>query len=155
MLDTNDLTNLIKQASVDAVEAEKPVNVLFGTVTSSSPLQINVEQKMTLSSAQLVLSRNVTDYQVTMDVDFSISETSLNANHSHDMSGSISVDSTSETESTVSNSLSVDEVEIDLTHTHDYSGLQTYTVHNALVTGDEVVLLRMQGGQKFIVLDRI
>ena len=29
------------------------------------------------------------------------------------------------------------------------------TIHNALEKGEEVVLLRMQGGQKYIVLDRI
>lgn len=29
------------------------------------------------------------------------------------------------------------------------------TVYNGLVAGDEVILIRQQGGQKFIVLDRI
>lgn len=29
------------------------------------------------------------------------------------------------------------------------------TVHNGLVVGDEVILLRQQGGQKYIVMDRI
>lgn len=29
------------------------------------------------------------------------------------------------------------------------------TVHNGLVVGDEVILLRQQGGQKYIVVDRI
>ena len=28
-------------------------------------------------------------------------------------------------------------------------------IHNALVVGDEVVLIRQQGGQKYIVIDRI
>lgn len=29
------------------------------------------------------------------------------------------------------------------------------TIHNALTIGEEVILLRMQGGQKYIVIDRI
>ena len=29
------------------------------------------------------------------------------------------------------------------------------TIHNGLVVGDKVILIRQQGGQKFVVLDRI
>jgi len=74
--DTSDLVRLIKRAALDAVEASKPCNLVFGTVTSTSPLKINIEQKMTLTSAQLVLLRNVTDYKVKIDID---SETEIGA----------------------------------------------------------------------------
>ena len=52
---------------MDAVEANKPVNLCFGIVTSTSPLKINVEQKMELGEAQLLLSRNVTDYTMKLE----------------------------------------------------------------------------------------
>lgn len=42
-----------------------------------------------------------------------------------------------------------------LTHTHDIEGTKQMTIHNHLEKGEEVILLRMQGGQKYIVLDRI
>jgi len=30
-----------------------------------------------------------------------------------------------------------------------------YTVHNQLKNGDKVILFRQQGGQKFVVLDKV
>ena len=56
MLDINDLLNSIKKAASEAVEASKPVAVMYGKVLSVSPLEINVEQKMVLHPAQLVLT---------------------------------------------------------------------------------------------------
>ena len=40
-------------------------------------------------------------------------------------------------------------------HFHAYKGRKQFTVHNGLVVGDEVLLLRQQGGQKYIVVDRL
>lgn len=162
MLDTNDLLNTIKKAAMEANEASKPVAILFGKVTSASPLKINVEQKMTLSDAQLILTRNVTDYNVDMTVDHTTGTTSLNANHSHDASVEVNVNSTispnTEGQTITNNvnaSVDVESANINLNHSHSYKGRKSFTVHNGLVQGDEVILLRMQGGQKYIVLDRV
>ena len=84
----NGLVNVMKQAGVKATDASAPVHVCFGKVINTSPLQVLVDQKMTLGSAQLVLTRSV-------------------------------------------------------------------TIDNSLVIGDEVVLLRQQGGQKYIIVDRV
>lgn len=97
MLDFHDFLNLIKEIAVKAVKAENPTLIVFGTVTSVSPLKINIEQKMTLSSSQLVLTRSVTNHRINNDT---VSESGLS-------------------------------------------------------TGDEVLLVRMQGGQKYVVLDRV
>lgn len=100
----NDFLNLIKKASVDAVNASKPTNVVYGTVTSSSPLKINVEQKLNLTDVQLVLTRNVTDYVINITID----------------------------------------------------GIKKQiTIHNSLVVGDEVVMVQNQGGQEYIIVDRM
>lgn len=40
-------------------------------------------------------------------------------------------------------------------HKHEYKGRKKITVHNGLKVGEGVLLIRQQGGQKFIVLDRI
>lgn len=66
MADANLLVEALKKAAIKAVEARKPVNVYFGEVVGTSPLRINVEQKMTLGEKQLVLSRNVTDYKTSL-----------------------------------------------------------------------------------------
>lgn len=131
-----ELTKTMKKAAIEAVEATKPVAVLFGKVTSISPLQINVEQKMTLGKAQLILTRNVTEHTVEMTVNH---YTEAETKHTHEIKDTYTGGGTSEPTS----------------HLHAYKGRKTFTVHNGLVVGDEVVLIRQQDGQKFIVVDRI
>jgi Protein of unknown function (DUF2577). len=126
-----DLVGAMKKAGLDAVEASKPVNVFFGNVVSVSPLKINVEQKMTLEAPQLILARNVTTYTIQMTVDH---WTEDETEHTHVVSGVTSSPAT---------------------HKHAYAGKKTFTVHNGLVKGDKVILIREQGGQRFIVIDRV
>lgn len=126
MSDCKDLNRLIKRSAVEAVEAGKPVNIVFGKVTSASPLKILVDQKMTLGAAQLVLTRNVTTFTVSETVD-----------HITENTGGGSGDASF------------------ASHNHAYKGTKSFTIHNALKAGEEVVLIRMQGGQKFIVIDRL
>lgn len=40
-------------------------------------------------------------------------------------------------------------------HNHGIIGRKKITVHNGLAVGDEVILIRQQGGQKYIVADKI
>lgn len=40
-------------------------------------------------------------------------------------------------------------------HQHDYGGEMVVTVHNGLKKGDTVVLVRQQGGQKYLVADKV
>lgn len=117
LLNATDLYNAIKVASMNAVEASHPCDFLFGKVTSVSPLQVTVEQKMTLTSAQLVLTRNVTDYSVDVSVDW-------NTENADD-------------------------------HSHSIKGINKITIHNGLKVGDEVVLLKKKGGQKYLILDKV
>lgn len=105
MNDSNDFVNLIRKVSLQAMENTKPTSVVFGTVIGVSPLVINVEQKLSLSESQLVLSRNVTDYDTSMTI--------------------------------------------------DNGAAKNYRVHNRLKIGEAVILVRMQGGQKYVVLDRV
>ncbi len=125
-LNSSDLVRVIKRAAVDAVNASKPMDVRYGTVISVSPLKINVEQKMTLVSAQLILTRNVTDYEIEMTVD----------HLTEDRSGGSGESSFS-------------------SHNHEYKGKKKFKVHNGLVIGDEVIMLQVPGGQKFIVFDKL
>ena len=126
MRDANDLLNIIKKAALEALNASQPSDFCFGKVTSANPLKISVEQKMTLGAAQLVLTRNVTDFKTKVTVDW-----------------------TTETKSGGSGESSF------ASHTHAVSGKKEMTIHNALQVGDEVILLKKKGGQKYLVLDRV
>jgi hypothetical protein len=113
LLDTTEFVETLKKSAVAAVEATKPVNVCFGKVTSKSPLKISTEQKMLLSANQLILTRNVTDYEEQVTVEWETEDGS------------------------------------------PIKGKKKMKVHNGLTVGDSVLLLRQQGGQKFVVLDRM
>lgn len=126
MPDLNELVRLVKKTALDAVEAKKPVNVCYGKVTSISPLKILVDQKLTLESAQLVLARNVTDFKTNITVNW-----------------------TSDNKSGGSGEAAF------ASHNHGITGRKEITVHNGLGVGDEVILIRQQDGQKYIVVDRI
>jgi len=77
---------LVKQAALEAVEASKPVRVLFGKVISISPLKVQADQKSIYTEKMLILTQR--------------------------LSGN-------------------------------------------LRTGDKILLLRMQGGKKFVAIDRL
>ncbi len=61
MADATGLVTKMKKAAIEAQKASRPVNVYFGQVISTSPMRIDVEQKMILGEDQLILTRNVTD----------------------------------------------------------------------------------------------
>ncbi len=147
--DANDFVCMLKKASIEAVEASKPTSVIYGKVISKSPLKIQVEQKMTLTTKQLVLTRNVTDYVVDMSMDWS-AEPSLGA-HSHSFSGTTKTAG----EPRHSHSFSGTTNLTSLTHSHSVKGRKSVTIHNGLSVGEVVMLIRMQGGQKYIVMDRV
>lgn len=87
------------------MEASKPAEVCYGKVTGVAPLKIYVEQKLHLGAAQLVLTRNVTDYKTIIR--------------------------------------------------REKAEKEEVTVYNGLAVGERVILIRRQGGQKYIVVDRI
>ncbi len=149
MADAVQLTKAMRRNAVEAVEATKPVNICFGEVVDITPLKINVEQKMILGEKQLVLSRNVTDFKTKVTVDWE-TESSLTT-HSHTLSGNTGDGG----DPTHNHSLSGDTGSKSLAHIHAITGKKEITVHNSLVVGDKVILVRQQEGQKFVVLDRI
>ena len=156
------LSEIIKRMAVGATDASAPTAVLFGTVTKANPLEIAVEQKMTLTSEFLILTKNVKDYTVDVTMEWMTENKALDANHAHTLSGDISVNSSGSAEGTsvsitneVSNTLNVETQNIDLTHNHAIKGRKQITVHNALKVGDNVILLQQQGGLNFVVLDKI
>lgn len=127
MLDSKNLVELIKQISSEADEAAAPCDFCYGKVISAVPLKILVEQKLTLSEMQLVLTRNVTDFETEVTP----------------------IDWKTEKKGGGSGEAAFEE------HVHDIKNRKKIIVHNALKTGEQVVLVRRRGGQKYLVLDRV
>ncbi len=121
-----DLLSLIKQAGAEAMEASKPVKIMFGEVKSVNPLMIMVEQKLPLTEDFLILTYAVKDHWRDMTVDHLTENASGGSGDSAYAS-----------------------------HNHAYKGRKKFLIHNDLVVGEHVLLLSMQGGQKFIVVDRV
>lgn len=126
MYNRQDVFAAMGEAALRAVEASMPSGIFFGTVISTSPLKINVEQKMTLEASHLVLTTLVSTFNVNVSVDHFTEETGGG-------SGDNAFDS----------------------HRHEIKGTKAVTVHLGLQPGEKVILLRAQGGQKYIVLDRV
>ncbi len=97
--------NDVKRAAVDAVKASKPFAFTLGTVTSVSPLKVQIDQKLELTAAQLILTNAVRDHSIYF--------------------------------------------------TPDGGEKKKYKLHYGLKAGERVVMLRADGGQKFIILDRV
>lgn len=93
----------IKKAAVDAVESTKPVNFLFGKVTSVSPLKVQVNPKFVLGAGNLVIADTLTKKSTKVTVNGSTG---------------------------------------------------TVTFDNSLKKGDSVILARMQGGDRYLILDK-
>ncbi len=100
----NDFLELIKKVSNYTVEISQLADFCYGKVVSVSPLKITVEQHMEFGKAQLVLTRNVSDFNIYITID---------------------------------------------------NNKKTVTVHNALQIGEQVILIRKKGGQKYLVIDRV
>ena len=115
-LDINELVRAVKQAAVEAVKADGPMAVSFGTVTSASPLKIQVDQKKTLTEAQLILTNNVRDFNVDMTVDH---QTESQSGGSGEAAFAA--------------------------HQHAYKGRKTFKVHLALKAGEKVILISCDG----------
>lgn len=111
------LIDLIKHTAIKAVEATNPVKVMFGTVLSTNPLEIEVESRMKLTEDFLVLTERVTRYEVDLEHD-----------HSNDAG---------------------------ITTKGLTAMLIDTPIRTGLSNGDKVVLLRVQGGHQFVVLDKV
>lgn len=94
------LLDTIKQAGKDAIASDNPVAVLFATVTSTEPLEVNIGQRFSLDEHFLVVPESLTPAEITV-------------------------------------------------------GGAVYPIRSGLVPGDRVILLRIQGGNRYLLLDKV
>lgn len=180
-LDMNGFLSDIKRAAIEAVNAGKPFAFALGKVTSTTPLRVQVDQKLELTETQLILTNAVRDYTVEMTVEH-LTDSAL-ANHVHAYSGNTQNGGEGSHTHAYSGSTqnggdsphthaysgntqnggdgphmhvySGNTESVNLTHSHSYSGTKSFRVHLGLSVGEQVLLLRVDGGQKYIILDRV
>lgn len=124
--------DLFRMATLQLMTTLQLSNVEFGNVTGVDPLEITLDQKTKLTANYLTLTNAVKDHSV----DITISWNTENNTHRH---------------ANGNNGMPTENA----THKHAISGRKRITVHNSLTLGERVILLRKQGGQEYVVLDRV
>ena len=144
--DVRAIFSLIQKIAGNVMKDGKPSDVLFGTVTNTSPLRVRVNQKLELEESQLILTNAVRDYEVKLTTKGDDNEptvtTTQPVNDGH-YTGTAAyagggADPTAFME-----------------HNHSYSGDKWFKVNLALKVGEKVILLRCAGAQSYVVLDRV
>ncbi len=132
MLNSSDFVKVIKKSAIEAVNNSKPADIFYGTVQSISPLTIFIDQKLILSEKFLIIPESLTDYETEISFDDSSVKQVFTTWNMEETS-----------ESTPSKISFKEKIK------------HKITVYNSLKTGEKVILLRQQGGQKYMVLDRV
>jgi hypothetical protein len=108
------LANVIKKAGFGAVQSGSPVEITYGVVSNTSPLEVTVDQRFSLDEDFLIVPESLTEYKIPVN------------------------------------------------HTHDYSGGTTgpalteeLVIRRGLEVNDIVILFRMQGGNQYLIFDRV
>lgn len=105
----------IKRAAMEAIEAGSPVAIMFGTVTGVDPLEVSVDQRLSLDADFLIVPESLTRYEI-------------NLQHAHTVpSGGVTGEALP----------------------------SLIVIRPGLQQGDRVLLLRMQGGQRYLILDKV
>lgn len=68
------LIEIMKRASMDAVENAKPCDLRYGTVISTSPLKIQVTNEFILPPSVLIVPRHLSDFTMAIDLKVDIDD---------------------------------------------------------------------------------
>lgn len=121
-----ELLEIIKQISNQILDNKDSFEYRKGTVESVSPLTVRIDQKVLLEEDELILTHLVRDYEVDISVSHETEPFEL-----------------------------IEQLATDIKeHKHRYVGKKKIKIHQGLKQGEEVVLLKVQGGQTHIILDR-
>lgn len=120
-----DILKEIQKLVLGVLNAQNLCTIVYGTVISIDPLEVKIDQKLTLKKEQLKLTRAVMDYEVDMTVDHVTENRSGGSDYAAFAS-----------------------------HNHEYKGRKKFLIHNGLVDGDKVTMIRVHGGQQYIIIDK-
>lgn len=144
--DVRAIFSLIQKIAGNVMKDGKPSDVLFGTVTNTSPLRVRVNQKLELEESQLILTNAVRDYEVKLTTKGDDNEPTVQTTQA--------VTDGHYTGTATWASASPDTSGF-MAHNHSYSGDKWFKVNLALKIGEKVILLRCAGAQQYVILDRV
>lgn len=122
------MIDIIKKAGVDAVGANNPVSILYGEVLD---IDFTLE-KITKNNLTYYITKNINTLTIKVDQKLILPREFFIIPES------------------------MTRYEVDLKHTHGSdNALNKVIIREGLKQGDKVLLLRMQGGQQYIVLDKV
>ncbi|MEK5397452.1 DUF2577 domain-containing protein [Paenibacillus sp. FSL K6-2859] len=94
------MIDAIKRAAIEAVDAAGPVQVQLGIVEKINPLEVLVDNRLSLSEDFLILPETLAEFKLAI-------------------------------------------------------GSNEYEIRKPLAAGDKLLLIRMQGGQRYVIMDRV
>ena len=151
------IADSVKQLTMGVMNASQLVDIFIGVVETVSPLSIRLNPKQVLSDAFLILTNAVKDHAVDISVswetekdDYLKTESTL---YQHTHTGQDYIGNMNKPIEGQSDPMNM--MLIDTTHHHDIKGRKKIIIHNGLTVGEKVLLLRMQGGQNYVVIDRV
>ena len=127
MGDTIKFVETVKKIALSAIKTTKPMEIMYGIVKQINPLKVGLNQKLILEKDDLILTDNVADLVTEITAVEWLTENKSGG------SGEAAFAS----------------------HNHELKGKKKVIIHNSLKAGEKVILLRVQGGQQFIVLNRV
>ena len=126
---------IVQDIAAKVYNNSEPSDIEFGTVESIGPLVIRISEMITLNENQLILTNLVKDFEVDIEVSHrTVNDDILNTLHDHP---------------------GVPQNSFDSHHYHDYKGRKKIKIYMGLKVGEGVILLKKQGGQRRLVIDRI
>ena len=128
------LAETIKLLAQQQNDGTYPTSILFGTVKTINPLKVQIDSKIIVGEF-LVVAEHLTKYDV---------EVELKAGTDHD-----ATDESLKFRTRGSGTTS----DYELCELKYNKG--KLVIDNSLKAGDKVIVLRQQGGKKYIILDRI
>lgn len=146
----DNLSNLIKEIAINAVQSKKPISFYYGTVISISPLEIQLDTNLILTKEFLLVPQSLTDHKVNIEVDWHTEKTDIS--HTHDVNFNDKYNSSGDYES---KSIISEIQNTNVSHNHAIKGKKTIIIYNSLKINDKVILAQVQGGQEFIILDKV
>lgn len=134
------LNESIKMITTNLIHTMDMADIVFGTVVKESPLEIQIDQNFTLTEPFLILSNMVKDHEVDIQVSLKTNNDNyMIPDHTH----------------TGNMGSPTDGGTLDTTHLHDVQGRKKIIMYYGLKLNEKVILLKMQGGQRYLVLDRV
>lgn len=147
------LIDIIKRASLDAVNNVQMCDLRYGTVISVKPLKVQVTNQFTIPEKLLIVPKQLTDYEVEFTFDDEDTEQCVEHRYKE-----MSIQPTSiqhNQQPFLPNRINFIKFKPTQTLTGFEKPKHKITIYNALKVGDKVALLRKQGGQSYFILDRI